>query len=149
MTRQRRCRICHERPPWHGKNCPPGICKRCYHREIWVDRPAARRERLRAERAASTDPLADFAGPLVYDGYLDAFRLADLFSSRRSLAASRVPPASGVLEPMTKINREAWQPLQAETGRARTSSAVPARRRSAAFSEMSRWRSARHPANSA
>jgi|SRR5579859_3829123 len=22
MTRQRRCRICHERPPWHGKNCP-------------------------------------------------------------------------------------------------------------------------------
>ena len=80
MTRQRRCRICHERPPWHGKNCPPGICKRCYHREIWVDRPAARRERLRAERAASTDPLADFAGPLVYDGYLDAFRPADLFS---------------------------------------------------------------------
>jgi len=42
-------------------------------------------------------PLADFAGPLVYDGYLDSFRLADLFSSRRSLAASRVP-ASGVLE---------------------------------------------------
>ena len=33
-----------------------------------------------AERAASTDPLADFAGPLVYDGYLDAFRPADLFS---------------------------------------------------------------------
>jgi hypothetical protein len=59
----------------------PGICKRCYHREIWVDRPAARRERLRAERAAATDPLADFAGPLVDDGYLDAFRPADLFSS--------------------------------------------------------------------
>ena len=49
-------------------------------REIWVDRPAARRERLRAERAASTDPLADFAGPLVYDGYLEALRPADLFS---------------------------------------------------------------------
>jgi len=77
MTRQRQCRICHERPPWHGKNCPPGICKRCYHREIWVNRPAARRERLRAERAASTTPLADFAGPLVYDGYLDALRPAD------------------------------------------------------------------------
>ena len=58
----------------------PASTKRCYHREIWVDRPAARRERLRAERAASTDPLADFAGPLVYDGYLDAFRPADLFS---------------------------------------------------------------------
>src|SRR5438445_12468274 len=80
MTRQRRCRICHERPPWHGKNCPPGICKRCYHREIWIDRPTARRERHEVERAAAADPLADFAGPLVYDGYLDAFRAADLFS---------------------------------------------------------------------
>jgi hypothetical protein len=80
MTRQRRCRICHERPPWHGKNCPPGICKPCYHREIWVDRPAARRERHEAERAAAADPLADFAGPLVYDGYLGSHRPADLFS---------------------------------------------------------------------
>jgi hypothetical protein len=62
------------------RTASPGSTKRCYHREIWVDRPAARRERLRAERAASTDPLADFAGPLVYDGYLDAFRPADLFS---------------------------------------------------------------------
>ena len=57
-----------------------GHLQTCYHQDIWVDRPAARRERLRAERAASTDPLADFAGPLVYDGYLDAFRPADLFS---------------------------------------------------------------------
>ena len=80
MSRQRRCRICHKRPPWRYKNCPPGICKRCYHAKIWVDRPAARRERKEAERAASADPLADFAGPLVYDGYLDAFRPADLFS---------------------------------------------------------------------
>ena len=80
MTRQRRCRICHERPPWQGKNCPPGICKKCYHATIWVDRPAARRERHEAERAASADPLADFAGPLVYDGYLESFRPADLFS---------------------------------------------------------------------
>src|SRR5258708_26255467 len=29
---------------------------------------------------AAAVPLADFAGPLVYDGYLDAFRRADLFS---------------------------------------------------------------------
>jgi len=45
MGRQRRCHICHKRPPWAGKNCPPGVCKRCYHREIWPDRPAARVER--------------------------------------------------------------------------------------------------------
>jgi hypothetical protein len=44
MGRQRRCRICHKRPPWRYKNCPPGVCKRCYHRKIWPDRPAARAE---------------------------------------------------------------------------------------------------------
>jgi hypothetical protein len=81
MTRQRRCHMCDKRPPWRNKNCPPGICKRCYHAEIWVDRPAARRERDAAERAAASDPLADFDGPLVYDGYLGSFRPADLFSN--------------------------------------------------------------------
>jgi len=40
---QRLCRICKKRPPWKYKNCPPGICKRCYHRHIWPERPAARR----------------------------------------------------------------------------------------------------------
>ncbi len=48
MSRQRRCHICHKRPPWRYKNCPPGVCKRCYHREIWPDRPAARAERKAA-----------------------------------------------------------------------------------------------------
>ncbi len=48
MGRQRRCRICHKRPPWRYKNCPPGVCKRCYHREIWPDRPPAREERKAA-----------------------------------------------------------------------------------------------------
>jgi hypothetical protein len=62
------------------RTASPGSTKRCYHREIWVDRPAARRERLWGERAASTYPLADFAGPLVYDGYLGSLRPADSFS---------------------------------------------------------------------
>lgn len=63
-----------------GRTVPRASAKKCYHATIWVDRPAARRERHEAERAASADPLADFAGPLVYDGYLDSFRSADLFS---------------------------------------------------------------------
>jgi len=62
------------------RTASPGSTKRCYHREIWVDRPAARRERLGADRAASTEPLADFAGPPVHDGDIDAFSPADLFS---------------------------------------------------------------------
>ena len=43
MSKQRLCRICQKRPPWKYKNCPPGICKRCYHRHVWPDRPAARK----------------------------------------------------------------------------------------------------------
>jgi len=67
MSRQRRCRICHKRPPWRYKNCPPGVCKRCYHREIWPDRPAARAER-KAAGAVGQD--------LDDDAWID--RLADL-----------------------------------------------------------------------
>jgi hypothetical protein len=54
MGRQRRCRLCHKRPPWAGKNCPPGVCRRCYHRHIWPERPAARAER-RAAAALDAD----------------------------------------------------------------------------------------------
>lgn len=43
--KQRMCRICKKRPPWKYKNCPPGVCKQCYHKKVWVDRPAARKER--------------------------------------------------------------------------------------------------------
>lgn len=46
--KQRKCRICKKRPAWRYKNCPPGVCKRCYHKDVWVDRPAARKERSAA-----------------------------------------------------------------------------------------------------
>jgi hypothetical protein len=42
--KQRKCRICKKRPPWRYKNCPPGICKRCYHRHVWAERPHSNRE---------------------------------------------------------------------------------------------------------
>lgn len=48
MSKPPRCRICKKRPPWKYKNCPPGICKRCYHKHVWPDRPAARRARRAA-----------------------------------------------------------------------------------------------------
>lgn len=89
MTRQRQCRICHKRLPWRGKNCPPGICKKCHHATIWVDRPAARRERREAERAASADSLADFAGPLVYDGYLESRDRSKATPTQASCAAPK------------------------------------------------------------
>ena len=42
--KQRKCRICKKRPPWRYKHCPPGICKRCYHRHVWAERPRRGRE---------------------------------------------------------------------------------------------------------
>jgi len=41
IRKPQRCRICRKRPPWRYQNCPPGICKRCYHRHVWDGRPAA------------------------------------------------------------------------------------------------------------
>jgi hypothetical protein len=49
--KQRPCRICRKRPPWRYKNCPPGMCKRCYHKHVWVERPAARRGRTAIDPA--------------------------------------------------------------------------------------------------
>jgi hypothetical protein len=40
--RKQMCRICKKREPWKYKNCPPGVCKRCYHHDVWPQRPAAR-----------------------------------------------------------------------------------------------------------
>jgi hypothetical protein len=63
--RQRRCRICHKRPPWKYKNCPPDIYKRCYHAHIWPERPAARqRGAVRADAAGiDTDDIGEL-GPM-------------------------------------------------------------------------------------
>lgn len=50
-----RCRFCKKRPPWKDKNCPPGVCKRCYHKHVWPDRPAARKARPTATTPGSAD----------------------------------------------------------------------------------------------
>ena len=58
--KQRMCRICKKRPPWKYKNCPPGVCKQCYHKNVWADRPAARKERGTATgRQELSDPAID------------------------------------------------------------------------------------------
>ncbi len=69
MGHQRRCCICQKRPPWSGKNRPPGVCKRCYHREIWADRPAARVDRQAAAAAGgeSDDDCIDDSADLSHD----------------------------------------------------------------------------------
>ncbi len=57
MSKQGLCRLCKKRPPWQYKNCPPGVCKKCYHRHIWVNRPAARKQRQAQTAAVEPDEL--------------------------------------------------------------------------------------------
>jgi hypothetical protein len=57
-SRQRKCRICKKRPPWQYKNCPPGICKRCYHSKVWPQRPG--RAKADQEPELLESDLADF-----------------------------------------------------------------------------------------
>ena len=65
MNKQPRCRICKKRPPWRHKNCPPGVCKRCYHEHMWPERLAEQSGRgLEAEPTTRT---------MVYDGYYGDF----------------------------------------------------------------------------
>lgn len=55
--KQRLCRICKKRPPWKYKNCPPGVCKRCYHAHVWPDRPEMRKVRRAANTPAEDSDL--------------------------------------------------------------------------------------------
>ena len=57
------CRDLPEAAALAVQDCPPVICKRCYHRHIWPDRPEARAERASGGADEST-PVE-----LRYDGY--------------------------------------------------------------------------------
>jgi hypothetical protein len=75
--KQRMCRMCKKRPPWKHKNCPPGVCKQCYHKKVWIDRPAARKERAAATgQKAFDDPGFDVQAlimrELLGNGWEDA-----------------------------------------------------------------------------
>ncbi len=57
--KQRLCRICKKRPPWKYKNCPPDVCKRCYHKHLWSERPAARNRNPDVTNGPEDLPLSD------------------------------------------------------------------------------------------
>jgi hypothetical protein len=75
--KQRRCRICKKRPPWRYKNCPANVCKQCYHRHVWPERP-----RARPRAQPIVDPLIDeqLGGTTVQDSLFEDEELpVDLF----------------------------------------------------------------------
>ena len=78
MSKQPLCRICKKRPPWKYKNCPPGICKRCYHKHVWPERPAARKQRRRlAGEAAEPEREEGLREPTGGRGWRTPYRLRD------------------------------------------------------------------------
>jgi hypothetical protein len=44
--KQKRCRICKKRPVWRGGDVkdPGPFCKKCYHKDVWSQKPPARRK---------------------------------------------------------------------------------------------------------
>ncbi|HEV8634430.1 MAG TPA: hypothetical protein VG370_09375, partial [Chloroflexota bacterium] len=83
MSTQRLCRICRQRPPWKHKNCPPGVCRRCYHKHVWPERPGARAGREPADEEPEPRPM-------VYDGYYGGFVPVEAASFDASLMPEAV-----------------------------------------------------------
>jgi hypothetical protein len=109
MGKQRLCRICKQRPPWKYKNCPPGICKRCYHRHIWVDRPAARKQRQAQAAVAEPDEILfddvlEIDDLLAVDDVPDV--VADLARDDEALLAWRNSPEFASAPPWERNQRE-------------------------------------------
>jgi hypothetical protein len=86
-SKQPLCRLCRKRPPWRYKNCPPDICKQCYHKHVWEDRPAARKERAEAAAAGTSegehDPDDGLEVVLRYDGYSGTYTEIGRFPRER------------------------------------------------------------------
>lgn len=43
--RIRMCRICKKRETWYFKGILWNVCKRCYHKHVWTQRPGIRKAR--------------------------------------------------------------------------------------------------------
>ncbi len=109
MSKQRLCRICKQRPPWQYKNCPPGVCKKCYHRYIWTDRPAVRKQRQAQVAPEALDDIVD-DDVLQIDNLLEIEDVADqevdLARDDEALLAWLTGPAFAPAPPFLRNQRE-------------------------------------------
>ena len=46
--KQSLCRICNKSPTWRYKNSDGTVCKRCYHKHVWAERPSAKKSQKTA-----------------------------------------------------------------------------------------------------
>ena len=105
-AKQRKCRICKKRPPWRNENCPPGICKRCYHSHVWEQRRG---------QLVPADLLGTVEASLAYEACesLADFGLAQEVW-RLEAAAAADPYGFIVAEPYDWADREPdeWEPCE-------------------------------------
>jgi hypothetical protein len=85
MSKQRLCRMCKTRPPWQYKNCPPRVCKQCYHRRVWSERPAARKQRQAQAAAAEADELVH-DDVLAIDDVVEVDEVSDVLDDEAGFA---------------------------------------------------------------
>ena len=45
MAEQKLCRVCRKRPVWYYKGVWLKVCKRCYHKHVWMHRPETKKAR--------------------------------------------------------------------------------------------------------
>ncbi len=69
------CRICKKNPVWRYKNSDGTVCKRCYHKYIWEDRPSAKKER----QSTIVNYELEETEELVFDGYTGQFYSANQY----------------------------------------------------------------------
>ncbi|TFI55120.1 hypothetical protein BLD44_007255 [Mastigocladus laminosus UU774] len=62
------CRICKKNPIWHYKNSDGTVCKRCYHKHIWVERFSLSKSK---KVAVNNNEVEEVESPkeLIFDGY--------------------------------------------------------------------------------
>lgn len=129
--KQRMCRICKKRPPWKYKNCPPGVCKRCYHKNVWAG--SARRPQGAAARLTGPDDasiclragdalelLGDREEALAYFEQAQQMAVASKdFRSRRDAAERIRRITNGAQSPQPTVERHQHRGKKSRSARRR------------------------------
>lgn len=76
--KQSLCKICKKNPIWHYKNSDGTVCKRCYHKHVWVERPSARKSKKVAAINNEVEEL-DEAEELIFDRYTGEYYPANQY----------------------------------------------------------------------
>ncbi|NJO63078.1 MAG: hypothetical protein HC836_34120 [Richelia sp. RM2_1_2] len=78
--KQSLCRICKKNPTWRYKNSDGTVCKRCYHKHVWVERPSAKKSQKTAAINSEFEVEdIESSEELIFDGYTGEFYPANQY----------------------------------------------------------------------